>query len=298
MSWSLFAISAPLIWGVANVIDKYIRMRFIKNDVTLTWFGGLLRLAPIVVMTAYIGIEVPSISAFFGMLSAGALWVIPFILYYKAMAAEEASRVALLITIAPLFTLIFGAIIIGERLSEVQSVAFILMLCGGVLASLKSASGRLRLSKAAVLITVASASWALSDVLFKNFAPYFTRGFFSAMNVDLMGGVLFAILLTPFSFGGHKLWKPLKDVPRTGWLLFVISNIIGTTGSILFAYALTLHKVSLTAVMLGIQPLVVFLATLVLSRYISSIERESISTRDLVLKASSFACFLAGLSLL
>jgi len=74
-----------------------------------------------------------------------------------------------------------------------------------------------------------------------------------------------------------------------------LSFFIGVGGSVSFAYALTLGSVSLSSVIIGIQPLFVFIFGHIFSRIFSAIPREPLDAFGLLSKACALVFVLVGL---
>ena len=166
-TWLIFALLAPVLWGFSNVLDCAIRREFVKNDTAITFFLAATRLPLLIIFFIIIGFEIPPINAVFFILLGGMMWMFPYILYYKAIEFEEPSRVILVMQTAPIFVLSISFFAIGETLTFYQLLAFILIITGGVLASIKKMEGIWRFSRAFWLLILATFLWAASDVIFK-----------------------------------------------------------------------------------------------------------------------------------
>lgn len=303
-SWLLFSLAAPIFWGCANVLDGAARRHFVKDNMAMTWFLAVTRLPLAILFFIIGGFSFPGFLPFFGMLLTGILWLLPFILYYKAIEFEEPTRVALFLQTIPLTTLLIAWLLIGESLVANQWIAFLMFLSAGLVATLKHAEGKWRISKTIIFLTAANIMWALSDVLFKKFAPAFSNlnaygevnfNFSAAFAVDLMGGFLLGILFLFFKRGRTLIRNNFKNLPKRAWWFLNIDQIIGLCGSAFFAYALTLGKASLTAVILVVQPLSAFIFSILLMRYVPELAREDTSLRALLMKGFSFVLIMAGL---
>lgn len=296
-SWLLFAIASPVCWAFANVLDAALRRHYINDDATATIYLTLSRLPLIIIFFAIFGIEIPSIPIFVCMLVAGLLWMLPFILYFKAMECEEPTRVLLFMQLMPIFTLAIAYFSIGERLGMQQLLAFFILLAGGGLAGLKKLEGAWRFSKAFWFMAAASLMWAATDVMFKKFQADFS-GFFSAFSIYISGNLLASFVLPVFVKDRKNLIEKFVHLPLKAWIFLGLSVVIGISGSIAFAYALKLGAASLTSVILGIQPLLVFIFGIILARFIREITKEDVSAKSLLIKAGSFALIILGLALL
>lgn len=293
-SWLIFALFAPVLWGFSNVLDAAIRRNFVKNDSAMTFFLALTRLPFIIVFFIITGFKIPPVQAVIFMLIGGVFWMLPFIFYYKALEFEEPSRVVLLMQTAPIFVLLISFFAINETLTAYQLLAFVLIIVGGVFAAIKKLKGIWRFSKAFWLVIFATFLWAASDVIFKKFEPEFFT-FLNGFAFYFLGSFLAAPLLLAVSPDRGKILKSFSGLPRRAWTLLITDQISGISGSLTFAYALTLGKASLTSALISIQPIVVILFSIILSRFIKEVILEDLSKTTLIFKGASLLFILAGL---
>ncbi|KKU80570.1 MAG: Conserved hypothetical membrane protein, DUF6 family [Candidatus Peregrinibacteria bacterium GW2011_GWA2_47_7] len=296
--WLVFALLSPICWGFSNALDGAVRRHFVKNDYATTWFLGITRLPVLVVLALFLkDFHVPGAIEVMGMLAAGFLWIFPFILYYRSIEFEETSLVVILLQLLPIFSVLVAYTVLGETLTKLQLIAFMLLFIGGLCASVKSLQGRFHLSKALPLMLIASLLWATSDVIYKKYAPAF-GDFWNSFFWYLVGGFVFAACFILFQKGRRIVVENFSRLSRRGWIIFSIDQLIGITGSLFMAYALNFGKVSLTVVIMGIQPLVAFAATFLLRPIINEIPAEDVGTSSLVKKTVALVFILAGLLLL
>ena len=296
-TWLIFALLAPVLWGFSNVLDCAIRREFVKNDTAITFFLAATRLPILIVFFIIIGFEIPPINAVFFILLGGMMWMSPYILYYKAIEFEEPSRVVLVMQTAPIFVLSISFFAIGETLAFYQLLAFILIIIGGILASIKKLEGIWRFSRAFWMLILATFLWAVSDVIFKKFEPEF-NGFLSALTFYFLGSFLTAPLMLAIPTAREKILKSFSGLPSRAWTLLIIDQILGISGSFAFAYALTLGKASLTSAIISIQPLIVILFSLLLSRFIKEVTAEDLSKTTLIFKGASLLFIVSVLVIL
>ncbi|MEK7672903.1 MAG: DMT family transporter [Patescibacteria group bacterium] len=292
--WLLFSILSPLLWAVANPLDAGLRRNFFKNDFVLTWLSALAKLPlAIALLIPFIG-DISLNWEFFEMFLIGMFWTIPFVFYYKSMEFEEASRIILIMQFLPVFVLIIANLFIGETLTMHQFLAFLLILSAGILASFRKIEGKWSFSKAFWFMVTAVLLWATADVLFK-YAEEGFEAFWPAFGVYTLGSSLPPLFLLLIPKYKKMINSHLKNVSLKGWSLLAVSVLAGTAGSFSFSYALTLGKASLTAVLVGIQPLLVFIFSFIFSRIFKEIPAESAKTTDLILKLVSIVLAVAGL---
>ena len=296
-SWLFFALLAPLLWAFTNIFDGALRRHFIKSDFALTWMAAVSRLPFVIIFFWIGGFEIPVLPVMLFMFLGGMLWTGPMALYFKAIEFEEPSRVALLLQMMPIFTLLIAYLLLGEILTTIQAIAFGILIAAGVLAAIKQTDKKWHFSKAFILVLIAGLLWAFSDVLFKKFELHFSN-FFAAFAIYFFGSFLISLISIFNKKGRKKVLSYFSNLPTRAWLMLVGSMLAGICGSVSFAYALTLGKASLTAVFIGTQPLITFLLGLIFTKFISEIRKEDTSKSALMLKAISFSLIIVGLVVL
>ena len=295
-SWLFFALSGPLLWAFTNVFDGALRRNFIRDDLSLTWLTAICRLPFVALFFLISGLSFPNAPVFFGMIIAGMLWTSPMFFYYKALKEDDPSRIALLLQLVPIFTLPIAFFVIGERLVGFQVLAFVSLIFAGIFASLKKMYGKWKLSRALFLMALSCFVWAISDVLFKKFAPFFPD-YMSAFSVDFLGGFLICFFLFLMPKNKKKVLESLKGLSLKAWLIVFSSVSFGIAGGLSYNYALTLGKASLTSVLMGTQPLFVLIIGLFFA-HVSGFLKEDMRKSSLILKATSFVFLVIGLILL
>ncbi len=291
--WLALTLGAVALWAFVNIIDATLRQHFLDSNGGLTWVAALMKIPAVIVIFSIFGLEWPEGVAGYYMLLAGVLYIIPIIFYYQAMSMEETSRVALFIETIPLWSLLHASILLNERLTGTQGLAFILIISGSVLAAFKPSRKKWHFSVAFLWILLATFLWALEDVIFKKFEPGFEE-FWSAFGLFYLGALLyvFAPLVS------KKVRGAVKTIPKKmtkGWGALIVTNeILTLAAAVMFKFALTLNKASLTLVVAAIQPLFVFIFGVLLSRVFHLIRKEPISAKILTLKATSLVLIVIG----
>jgi drug/metabolite transporter (DMT)-like permease len=294
-NWLFFALSGPILWALGNVLDGTLRRNFIKNDMALTWLSAMGRLPFVILLFAMTGLNLPPLPIVLMMLVVGFFWTLPMFFYYKAMEKEaDTSRVSLLIQLVPIFTLPTAYLVIHERLTAFQGLAFILLIIAGALAGIKRLMGVWHISKAFFLITLSCFLWAVSDVFFKKLAPAFPN-YLSAFTIYFLGGFLVSSIILFIPKGRKNIFKSITGLPAKAWIMVFASLMAGIIGGLSFNYALTIGKASLTSVLMGIQPLMVIILGLVLRLFIKDISKEDLSLNALIFKGLSFLFLIGGL---
>jgi len=131
MKGELLALIAALLWGIAPIFDKIVvssgASPYTANFVRALGAIAFLALA-VVIKGDFEMISLRNVSL---LLMAGALGGgLAMILYFTALRFSTASRVVPLTSIYPLFTVLFSAIVLGEKLSPKVVVGTALIVVG------------------------------------------------------------------------------------------------------------------------------------------------------------------------
>ena len=285
-----------MLWALANVMDGALKKNLIADEVALSWLITAIRLPVVLAMLAYslpFSAEPKAIGL---MLLSGLLLTFPLTFYYKALAHEDPSRIALILQSVPVFNLLIAYFTLNESLTSMQAIAFSILILAGMIAALRHTIKGWRLSQAFGLILLASFLWAVSDVLFKAASPAFPH-YLDGFTLYMLGSFLTSFLFLAET-KGHILRAMLKAMSPKAWGYVITTSLGGFLGSAAFTFALTLGKVSLTSVLMGVQPLFVFGLGIGLHRFSRTIAPEDTSKKALLMKGLSFALVVAGLALL
>ncbi len=229
--WYFYALLGPAIWALLNHLDKYLLGRFFKQDaagpvlVVFTGFAGIVLAIAILLLGPPV-FALASWQASF-LVAAGVLLVASYMPYMIVLQRDEASIVASLYRLAPLFVFSLSFMILGERLRPRQIVGGLVTIAGSILLIVDLDKGRRKLNLVTFFLMCAACLMSAgSAVLFKFMAlkssfwsaafwQYIGAGIFS---IALIGGTpsyrraLFTLLrsrnaytLVSFTFGGEAL---------------------------------------------------------------------------------------------
>lgn len=295
--WLIFAILAPLLWGMTHPLDAGLRRNFIKKEEDLAWFFAFFHLPLAILVFLVFDVDFVFNLNSLLILIAGMFWTIPSYFYFKSIQFESASTVALLSQMIPLCTLLIAYLFINESLSNVQLVAFVVILFGGILAAVRIKKNVFHMSKAFWFMLVASMMWAMSNVSFKHFEPGF-ENFVSAFAYYFLGSGLPALFLLLHPKKIKTVVVGFKKLPVNAWGVLLLSRSASLGGTLALTYALTLGKASLTSVITGLQPLFALLFGFIFSAWFKFVPRESMTLKNMGTKVPSLIIILIGLILL
>jgi len=118
------------------VADKFLLSKKIHSSITYAFYVGIWSIFNIALLV--FGPLLPNLQEFLLDVFAGILFLATLVFWYKALHQSEATRVVPIVgALVPIFSFILSYIFFGEILSEKQFLAFIILIMGGVLISVK-----------------------------------------------------------------------------------------------------------------------------------------------------------------
>jgi drug/metabolite transporter (DMT)-like permease len=134
--WLLVAISSYFINAGVYVADKFLLSKKIHSSIAYAFFVGIWSIFNFVILA--FDPWVPDFRELMIDLLAGLLFLITLIFWYKALHQSEATRVVPVVgALVPVFSFILSYIFLGETLGERQLLAFVILINGGILISVK-----------------------------------------------------------------------------------------------------------------------------------------------------------------
>lgn len=134
--WLVIAILAYFINAGVYTADKFILSRKIHSSVVYAFMVGVWSVFNLVLLP--IDPWVPSFPQLMLDLSGGFLFLIAMIAWYKALHQSEATRVVPVVgALTPIFSFLLSYLFLGEAFDFQQMMAFIILVIGGVLISIK-----------------------------------------------------------------------------------------------------------------------------------------------------------------
>lgn len=295
MSWFFLALVTPALTSVGNFIDKLLTERFVSKEATvgvLSLYSALFSLTvlPVLFFASHdvLAIEMRNAGL---LILAGVIEIISVFLYLNALRDEDTSTVVPLFQSIPVFSLVFGYLLLNETLSGLQTLAGSIIVLGGVILTLEfSEERKVRIrSKTLVLMLGASACFALYDALFKLSAlseNFWTALFWQHVGIALLGVIVFA---------GKVSYRRdfMLSVQSNGQAVFglnVLNELLYAIGVGFYSYALLLAPIALVATVTTYQPVFVFGLGTLLTLIFPHLIHERITPRHLLQK-----CFAIGI---
>lgn len=297
MNWFLLALISPVLYAIGNHIDKYLLEKYFKGGESgaVVLFSALFAVfaLPIILIVEpevfLLGFNSIAVLAF-----NGAITVVCFILYFKALRDEEASVVVPFFQIIPIFGFVLGYFLLGETLDLSQIIACFLIIVGTIILSLDFSAGKIGIKKrVAFLMTSVAFLYGISGVIFKLIA--IEGGFWESLFWDFSGkvilGMLILVCVTSYRrqfFGVFKKNSlPVISLNSFNEIIFII-------GEAIFAYATLLAPVALVMTVNGFQPVFVFIFGIFLTLFFPNLGKENMSKNVLTQRILAIGIITVG----
>lgn len=297
MDWIIFSLLSRALWAADNIVDKLLIGKYLKDPIVLTLIAGISSLFLSLVIILFNGLKRIGLEPMVLIVFAGSFQIIAAFAFYQAISKEEISRVIPLFQLTPPFVLILSFLFLGEFLTRVQYLSFILILFGGFLISLKRIGGVFRLRNAFWWMVLSSLIYAVQIVILK---PLYVSYPFWDLTVYLGFG---QFIPTPIMFLlipslKNSFLKNISNLNPVGWALLILGMIIVSAASLSGYWALITGPVTLISVLRGFQSVFVLIFAVLLSIWLPKILKEELSKSVLGIKIVAIFLMFLGLYLI
>ena len=255
MFWIFLVLVAHFTWALENVYTKNVIGSKIKNPYIFLILITILSVL-ILPFIDYKYVILPADNTIWWLLLAGLFYNLAGFPYVKAMELEEVTRINILWNIIPIFSLILGWILIGDKITVIEFIAMIFLLTGAIIASLKKTNSTFKLSRAFWLMLLASLFYALYAIVIRHLSsstPFQTIFFWT---------VLFDAIIISTIFIFKSIRKDFVQTIQSNtivfFVLFFVVVIVSNIGTLLVQWSLTIKPAALVFSLEGFQSLFVF----------------------------------------
>lgn len=285
--WLFITIFAYFINAGVYVADKFLLSKKIHSSIAYAFYVGVWSIFNVGLL--FFWPWTPNLRELTLDLLTGFLFLITLIFWYKALHQSEASRVVPIVgALVPIFSFILSFVFLGETLSKQQLLAFIILICGGVLISIKHTkvylykkviirfreiigniigdipAGAQPASRLLINAMAAAVFFAIYYVLIKYIYTYqpFIGGFVWSRLGSFVGVIL--MLFVPdwrrIIFAQQKGAKTPKNL-----FFFLIIRLWAAAAFIMINWAISLGNVAIVNALQGVQYLFLFIIILLIS---------------------------------
>lgn len=295
MNWFIFALIAPVFYGLTNVIDKFLVVKvFRKNYFFALWMGIVS--TPVL---AFIFLFLKPLFIFpytiIGFL-VGALWTVFYFIYGKVLSNEEVSRTMSIIFIYPIFVSILAGIFLNEVFGISKYIGIFLLATSGLLICYEKKGKRISLMVSLKFIMILIFIWSITQVMDKFVVDnigYWSLYFWTAFGVSSTSLPFFFIKKIRTNFVNS-----LKETWRKTLSTMIIVESFAIIATVSYYNAISLGPVSMVSAIGSIQPFLIFVYTIFLSIFMPKILKEELSSYNILTKSLAVVFVLVGTWLL
>jgi len=289
MPWFVLAILAAAIWGIVNILDKYILDKLVKNPIV-----SFLISTPIIFMIGVLlffikGVDPLSPGNLILALSCGICSGLLNIFYFKAAKIEEISRVVPIFYLAPILVAILAAIFLGEIFKPAIYLGIILLIVGTILISTRNIF-KIKFNKAFGWMLISAFFFAIFAILVKYLLQF--TDYWTILTYSLLGIIL--VWLPVVFFYSLELKEALRKNKMKLLSLFVGTQALDITARGINFFAISLGFVSLVETLSSIQPFFVLIYSIILSLFWPKILKEEIGSRIILVKLLAIVLMFIG----
>lgn len=304
MNWLIFVAVTLLTDSFRIFLDNYTSDVYFKGEGASSQkiFHGLIQVALAVIILPFAGLG-PDTNwlSVFTFFASGFIVSVAGIPYYKALELDDSTNLGIFMQLSPVLYLILGFIFLGDTISPVQLIAFVIILIAPVLilrtTNKRSQKVKLRAIAFAfiyVLITV------VANLIFVK---------------ESAGGLSFLAEITLFFFGkgvsslifvgGHKKWRHrlrfvIQKNPRRVPRLLFVNTALGVISDTTYRMALAAApSVALaSAASDSVEPIVIFFMGIILTLINPKFGREKLTKKAILVHLAATVLVVIGVALI
>ncbi|MFH1583351.1 MAG: EamA family transporter [Candidatus Falkowbacteria bacterium] len=317
--WIFVAVGAYFINAGVYIADKFLLSKKIHSSIAYAFYVGVWSIFNVSLL--YFWPWTPTLREMTLDLLAGFLFLVTLVFWYKALHQSEASRVVPIVgALVPIFSFIFSFVFLGEILSQQQFLAFIILICGGVLISIKHTkvylykkvvnrfrevigdifgkvpAGVQPTSRLLVNSVVAAIFFAVYYVLMKYIYAY--QPFVGSFVYSRLGsfiGVLFMLFVPDWR---RVIFKQQQGVKTPKNLFFFLTvRLLAAAAFIMINWAISLGSVAIVNALQGVQYLFLFVIIILISKKFPKMLNEQLGGGVLLQKLIGTVLVCLGLYL-
>jgi uncharacterized membrane protein len=292
--WIIIAIIAYLLLAISGVMDKFLISRVERHPVVYAFYTAVT--GPFSLLLAPFGLQGLSAENFYIALMSGVCFTTALYFLYTAIKQTSISRILPIQGgMVPTFTLILAYILLGERLADIQLIAFVFLIIGAVLIALKHDEKGWH-STALNSALIAAFLFAVSFIFSKHI--FDVSNFITGMVWTRLGFFVTALFILTSKKARQHIFEAPKQAKVKNIALYYGARINGTIAGFLQNYAISLGSVTIVNALQGVQFVFLLGLTSVLSLYYPKVLKENVSKERIFQKLTAMAFITIGLILL
>jgi len=286
--WLFITIGAYFLNAGVYVADKFLLSKKIHSSIAYAFYVGIWSIFNFVLLF-FAPWWLPNLRELALDLLAGLLFLATLVFWYKALHQSEASRVVPVVgALVPIFSFILSFIFLDETLSRQQLVAFIVLICGGVLISIKHTKvylyqkvmtrvreifgdiigdvpARFQPTGRLIVNSLASAVFFAAYYVLMKYI-YLHQPFIGSFVWSRLGSFLGVLLMLFVPGWRYVIFKQQRGAKTPKNLLFfLIVRLLAAAAFIMINWAISLGNVAVVNALQGVQYLFLFVIILLIA---------------------------------
>lgn len=314
------AIISYLINAGIYVADKFLLSKKIHSSIAYAFFVGIWSIFNFLIL--YFDPWLPDFHQFMIDILAGVLFLVTLVFWYKALHQSEATRVVPVVgALVPIFSYALSFIFLGEILGEREILAFLILIIGGILISvknthfyfLKELSGRFKKVFGDLFGEIHASFRPTRHLIFNSlaaallFASYYVLMKYIYLNQPFIGafvwsrfgsflGVIFMLFVPEWRFAIFEQQKGNKSPKNLSFFLTV--RLLAALAFIMLNWAISQGNVAMVNALQGVQYIFLLVIVFILSARFPKLLKEEYGRGVMLQKATGAVLVCAGLYLL
>lgn len=285
-----------MLFAALSITDKIVMTGLGLRVRAFLLFIGFQTLLTVAIIAAVNPFPSMSADTFARGLGAGLLWGVGSPLILWSLSREEVSRITPISQAHPMLVVVLAVVVLGERLSMLESVAVALAIGGAMLAAVRLGEdgGRITLTSTLGYLLVGVTVIAIGQTLIKTVTDDIS--FWHALGLRSAG---MAIVLIPMNLR-RDIASELASFARSrkATLALAFDGGIATVALALMTFAIATGPLSLTNAIVGTTPMIVFFASMLLAWKTPLLLNETLSTRVVAQKMVAAGMVVSGVVLI
>jgi transporter family protein len=262
---TIFAITSPLLYGLMNILDKYVVAHKVKKPLSFAVLAGILYIPTGLILAAFLNwTGYTFIDYLFPILSGLIIGVNTFV-YYAILKKEDASSTIGLMYVYPLLVAFLSFLFLNEKLPLIGYLGVGLILFGAIMLSVRIRKIRLQTSiwlLASLIICV-----ALDEFFIKIATNHLPEWNGLAVNIIALG------LVTCFGlFNKNIRIGFIKEFWTIKWAF--LTETFGFLGGACLFFAMGGLPATVVSSIAAIQPLAVLVYERILHAWVGKMSRD------------------------
>jgi len=284
------ALLSPFAYSISTIADSYLTNKGFRSTAAIVFYSVPVNLLLLPLMFFFAPVGMPPAGAWPSLLLIGFVGAAYFFPYFAALRKLDISIINSLFAVGKIIVPLFAYFYIGERLSPVQYVGFLLIISASV--ALCFDRKKLTINPALWLMFLCSASFAFVDVLQKDVVENTNWATLAFWVVALENAWAMLLLLHGRSRRRIVASAPrfLKNLP-----VIALTCVLTFAGVVMQDFSISVFPVTVDEAMHSTQPFWTLLFGVILFRVFKKKFKEKTDVGSVVKKAVCFAVMLIGI---